>query len=79
MSKKLNQSPPPSAPQRSAPQRSADDEARRAYEGALIEEGLEDFRAGRYIEGAELDAWLKKFVSGEELPIPGDPSTRPKR
>ncbi len=38
--------------------------ARLARERALLEEGFEDIRAGRYLTGAELDTWLERFAQG---------------
>jgi hypothetical protein len=47
--------------------------ARLRREAALIAEAEQDFAAGRFISGAELDQFLKWFVSGEDSPPPGEP------
>lgn len=49
--------------------------ARLKHERVLLEEGLEDIRAGRYLTGAELDTWLDRFAQGLPSAAP-DPSAR---
>jgi hypothetical protein len=45
-------------------------EARLAREAALLEKGRDDIRAGRYISGAALDAWLEDLDGDQELSVP---------
>ncbi len=50
------------------PARQAETESERAVrlarERILLEQGFADIRAGRSLTGAELDAWLERFVQG---------------
>ena len=44
---------------------------RLVHERALLEEGFEDIRTGRYLAGAELQIWLDRFAQGLPPAPPG--------
>lgn len=46
-------------------------------EARLIEEGCQAIREGRYIDDADLDAWLDGLDENPDLPIPLAPKRQP--
>jgi hypothetical protein len=40
------------------------------HEARLIEEGRQAIREGRYVDDADLDAWLDALDENPDLPIP---------
>lgn len=54
--------------------------AQLSHERKLLEEGLDDLRAGRYVEGDEAFRWLREWSAGGPAEVEGAerPSCQPK-
>jgi predicted transcriptional regulator len=61
-------------PAGSAPAASSETEADRqprlAREGAMIAEADADIAAGRFVDEADVDAWIDSLGTDHELPVP---------
>ena len=52
------------------PETEADRQRRFAWEAEMIAEADADIEAGRFVEEADVDAWIDSHPTDHELPVP---------